>query len=67
MTNGHSTHWTSDAPIDPGWYWFRARSHRASMVRIDDHGLVDSPGEFDNIPATDLLGGWWAPQIKVPD
>ena len=26
------------------------------MVRIDDHGLVDSHGEFDGIPATDLAG-----------
>ncbi len=67
MTNVHSTHWTSDTPIDPGWYWYRARSHRALMVRIDDHGLVDSHGEFDGIPATDLVGDWWTPQIKVPD
>jgi hypothetical protein len=37
------------------------------MVRIDDHGLVESPGEFDGIPATDLVGYWWTPQIKVPD
>ncbi len=67
MTNVHSTHWTSDTPIDPGWYWYRARSHRALMLRIDDHGLVDSQGEFDGIPATDLVGDWWTPQIKVPD
>jgi len=37
------------------------------MLRIDDHGLVDSPGEFDGIQATDLVGDWWTPQIKVPD
>jgi hypothetical protein len=37
------------------------------MVRIDDHGLVDSPGEFDGIQAADLVGDWWTPQIKVPD
>ncbi len=38
-----STHGTSDTPIDPGWYWYRARSHRAQMLRIDEHGRVDSP------------------------
>ncbi len=62
-----STHWTPDTPIDPGWYWYRARSHRALMLRIDDHGLVDSAGEFDGFPATGLVGDWWTPQIKVPD
>ncbi len=67
MTNVHSTHWTSDTPIDPGWNWYKARSHRALMVRIDDHGLVDSPGELDGIQAADLVGDWWTPQIKVPD
>ena len=61
-----STHWTSDTPIDPGWYWYRARSHRALMVRIDDHGLVDSPGEFDSIQATNLVGYWYTRQIKPP-
>ncbi len=62
-----STYWTSDTPIDPGWYWYRARSHRALMLRIDEHGLVDSPEEFDGTQATDLVGEWWATQIKVPD
>ena len=62
-----STHWTSDTPIEPGWYWFRVRSHSALMIRIDEHGLVDWPGEFDGIQATDLAGDWWTPQIKVPD
>jgi hypothetical protein len=37
------------------------------MLRIDDHGLVDSPEEFDGTMATDLIGDWWTPQIKVPD
>ena len=67
MRDVNSTHWTCDTPIDPGWYWYRARSHRAQMLRIDDHGLVDSPEEFDRIQATELNGDWWTPQIKVPD
>jgi len=62
-----STHWTSYTPIEPGWYWYRAPSSRALRVRIDDHGNVDSPGEFDSIQATDLVGDWWTPQIKIPD
>ena len=37
------------------------------MVRINDHGLVNSHGEFDGIPAADLVGDWWKPQIKVLD
>jgi len=37
------------------------------MLRIGDHGLVDSHGEFDGIPAIDLVGDWLTPQIKVPD
>ena len=34
------------------------------MLRIDEHGVVDSLGEFDCIQATDLVGDWWTPQIK---
>ncbi len=67
MTMVSSTHWTSNTPIEPGWYWFRGRSHRALMLRIDDYGLVDSHGEFDGIPAAKLTGDWWTPQIQVPD
>jgi len=37
------------------------------MLRIDDHGLVDSHGEFDGIQASKLAGDWWTPQIKVAD
>jgi hypothetical protein len=37
------------------------------MLRIDDHGLVDSHGEFDGIPAAKLAGDWWTPQIQVAD
>ena len=37
------------------------------MLRIDEQGLVDLPEEFDRIQATDLIGDWWTPQIKVPD
>ncbi len=67
MANVISTHWKSDAPIEPGWYWYRARSHGALMLRINDHGFVDSPEEFDGFQATDLVGDWWTPKIKVPD
>ncbi len=59
-----STHWTSDAPIDSGWYWYRARSHRAVMLRIDEYGVVDSPEQFDSTRAIDLVGDWWTPRIK---
>ncbi len=62
----HHPHWTSDTPIKPGWYWYKEQSHRALMLRIDDHGLIDSPGEFDGIPAIDFVGDWWSAQIKVP-
>jgi len=65
--NVNTTHWTSDTPINPGWYWYRAKSHPALMLRIDGHGLVDSHGEFGGTQATDLLGDWYRPQIKVPD
>jgi hypothetical protein len=34
------------------------------MLRIDEHGVVDSPGEFDGIQASDLVGDWLTPQIK---
>ena len=61
-----STHWTSDTPIEPGWYWFRARSHRALMVRIDDRGLINSPEKLEGTQAAKLAGDWWTPQIKVP-
>jgi len=59
-----STHWTSDTPIDTGWYWYRARSHPAVMLRIDEHGVVDSPEQFDRNRATDLVGDWLASRIK---
>ena len=67
VTTVNSTHWTSETPIQPGWYWYRARPHHALMLRIDNHGLVDSPGEFDCIQATNLVGDWWTPQIQVPN
>ena len=34
------------------------------MLRIDEHGVVDSRGEFGGIQATDLVGDWLTPQIK---
>ena len=34
------------------------------MLRIDEHSVVDSHGEFDGIEATDLVGDWWSAQIK---
>ena len=61
----HSPHWTSDTPIDPGWYWYRAPSHRATMLRIDEHCVIDSTGEFAGIQAEDLDGAWWSAQIKA--
>ena len=65
-TNVNTAHWTSETPIDPGWYWYRAKSHRAVMLRIDDHGLVDSHGEFNGTQATKLVGDWYTPKIKPP-
>ena len=65
-TNVNTAHWTSDTPIEPGWYWYRSRLHRALMLRIDSHGLVDSCGEFNGTQATDLFGDWYTPQIKPP-
>jgi hypothetical protein len=37
------------------------------MLRIDENGRVDSPEELDGTLASDLVGDWWAAQIKVPD
>jgi hypothetical protein len=34
------------------------------MLRIDEHGVVDSPEQFDCTRATDLVGDWWTPRIK---
>jgi hypothetical protein len=34
------------------------------MLRIDDHGLVDSHGEFNGTQATKLVGDWYTPKIK---
>lgn len=60
-----SPHWTSDIPVDTGWYWYRDRLHRAMMIRIDEHSVVDSRGEFDGIRAAELGGDWWSAQIKA--
>ncbi len=65
-TNVNTMHWKSDTPIDPGWYWYKSKSHRALMLRIDDHGLVDSHGEFNGTQATKLVGDWYTPQIRPP-
>jgi hypothetical protein len=65
-TNVNTTHWKSDAPIDSGWYWYRSKSHRALMLRIDDHGLVNLPEEFDGRQAIELVGDWYMPQITPP-
>ena len=58
-------HWTSDTPIDTGWYWYRDRLHPAMRLRIDKHSVVDSQGEFDGTQATDLAGDWWSERIKA--
>jgi hypothetical protein len=58
-------HWTSNTPIDPGWYWYRAPSYPAKMLRIDEHSVIDSAGAFADRQATDLDGDWWSAQIKA--
>ena len=61
---GHP-HWTSDTPINTGWYWYKDRLHPTMMLRIDEHNIVDSHGEFDGTQATDLVGDWWSARIKA--
>ena len=62
----HKTpHWTSNTPVEPGWYWYRAPSHTAEMLRIDEHSVIDSAGEFADVQAADLVGDWWSAQIKA--
>jgi len=51
-------HWTSDTPVDTGWYWYRDQLH-------PEHNVVDSHGEFDGTPAARLVGVWWSAQIKA--
>ena len=34
------------------------------MLRIDEHGVVDSPEQFDSTRAINLVGDWWTPRIK---
>ncbi|MCH8136659.1 MAG: hypothetical protein IIB77_11825 [Proteobacteria bacterium] len=65
MTMVDVTHWTSDTPIEAGWYWYKDATRGTSMLRIDDHGRVDSHGDFDRNLAKDLVGDWWIPRIKV--
>ena len=60
-----SPHWTSNTPVDPGWYWYRAPSHRATMLRIDECSVIDSTGEFADFQAINLDGDWWSAPIKV--
>ena len=61
----NAPHWTPATPVDTGWYWYRDRSHRPLMLRIDENCIVDSQGEFDGIQAVDLAGDWWSAQIKT--
>ncbi|MFT5419175.1 MAG: hypothetical protein ACI915_005536 [Gammaproteobacteria bacterium] len=35
------------------------------MLRLDEHGVINSPAEFDDIRAADLVGDWWSAQIKA--
>lgn len=35
------------------------------MLRIDEHSVVDSHGEFDGTQATDLAGDWWSARIRA--
>jgi hypothetical protein len=35
------------------------------MLRIDEHRVINSSGEFDDMRTTDLGGDWWSAQIKV--
>jgi hypothetical protein len=57
--------WTSVAPTDPGWYWHRDGLRGAMMLRLDEHGVINSPAEFDDIRAADLVGDWWSARIKA--
>ena len=61
----NSPHWSSDTPIDAGWYWYIAPSHRATMLRIDERSVIDSVGEFADFQAVDLVGDWWSAPIKA--
>lgn len=35
------------------------------MLRIDDHSVIDSAGEFADFQAADLVGSWWSAPIKA--
>ena len=35
------------------------------MLRLDEHGVINSPSEFDDVLAADLVGDWWSAQIKA--
>jgi hypothetical protein len=61
----NAPHWTSAAPVNPGWYWYRDRSHPAVMLRIDSDSVINSAGEFDDLHAADLAGDWWSARIKA--
>jgi hypothetical protein len=61
----NNAHWTQETPMSTGWYWYKDRSHRPVMLRIDENSVVDSKGEFVGIQAVDLVGDWWSAQIKT--
>lgn len=58
--------WTSEKPIQPGWYWYRGLIDEADplIVLVDEAGYFQWPdGAFEDVRQTD---GQWAGPIALP-
>ena len=59
--------WSTNAPIRPGWYWFRGQAHEADSFIV----LVDAAGQFQwpdgGFQEVSLAKGEWAGPIEEPE
>ncbi len=69
--------WTTEAPTEPGWYWWRAYTHRGNAmtpypVRLTPRNIGDLEvsynGIFETLESMAKSGGeYWPEKIEPPE
>ena len=65
------TEWTTTAPTEPGYYWWRI-DKRMEVCRVVDGGRLDQevafefPGDQTAYMANALVGEFWPEAITAP-
>lgn len=62
------SHWTTNKPTNPGWYWWRNGYYRASPVLLERNGpdeLYCSSSDIDEL--YESAGEWSSEPIAEPE